>query len=393
MKNKFKFFIIVFIGIITLVSLIIIFNLTNKKGIDKTKIVLQEGLGSLIFFDTNLSEPKGMSCATCHNPEQHFASNNGGKFGVAIGSRAEVSGMRNTPSAMYASFTPPFHFEKDENGELEPVGGMFWDGRVNTLAEQSKKPFFNVREMNNPNSANLAQKLSQADYADLFRQIGGKNIFDDPEKAVDVAANALQAFENTAIFHPFSSKYDTYIQGRITLTDEEKRGLDLFKNPDKGNCAACHVMNDKSPRGEDSLFTDFTYDNLSVPRNNQITDNRDPHFFDLGLCGPERTAPDGNQSFCGAFKVPSLRNVATRQFYFHNGYFNNLHDAVAFYATRDTNPELWYPNGNKFNDTPLEYRANINTNEVPYNRKKGEQPILTEAEINDIVAFLNTLTD
>lgn len=174
-------------------------------------------------------------------------------------------------------------------------------------------------------------------------------------------------------------------------------------------------MNEKSPDGRDSLFTDYTYDNLGLPRNKSIIDNHNPAFFDLGLCGPERSAPIipsnvtsssssssssasvsdilDNKKLCGAFKVPSLRNVAERKFYFHNGYFNNLHDAVAFYATRDTNPDLWYPKGDKFNDLPMEYRANVNIDEVPYDRKKVETPALNEQEINDIVAFLKTLSD
>ena len=101
---------------------------------------------------------------------------------------------------------------------------------------------------------------------------------------------------------------------------------------------------------------------------------------------------------CGAFKVPSLRNVALRQAYFHNGHFKTLKEALTFYVQRDTNPEKWYPlagdgSVNKFNDLPAAYRANVNTTEAPYNRSLGDAPALSDSEIDDVVAFLATLSD
>ena len=146
------------------------------------------------------------------------------------------------------------------------------------------------------------------------------------------------------------------------------------------------------------LFTDNTYDALGVPRNPDIRANADPDRYDLGLCGPTRVDLADRNDLCGAFRVPSLRNVAKTAPYFHNGAIKTLADAVRFYVRRDTNPEEWYPtdtNGvvQKFNDLPPAYRKNVNTTEVPYNRKPGDNPALTEAEIADVVAFLNTLTD
>jgi len=129
-----------------------------------------------------------------------------------------------------------------------------------------------------------------------------------------------------------------------------------------------------------------------VPRNRAILANRDSAFFDLGLCGPARidlTDP----SICGAFKVPTLRNVAITGPYFHNGRFQTLREVVDFYVTRDTNPERWYPGGNKFDDLPPQYRGNVNTEEVPYDRHPGESPRLNPEEIDALVAFLGTLTD
>jgi cytochrome c peroxidase len=126
--------------------------------------------------------------------------------------------------------------------------------------------------------------------------------------------------------------------------------------------------------------------------NRAIPANRDPAFFDLGLCGPARTDL-ADSTLCGAFKVPTLRNVAITAPYFHNGQFQTLRELVDFYVTRDTNPERWYPGGNKFDDLPPLYRGNVNTGEVPYDRNPGEAPRLNEDEIDAVVAFLGTLTD
>ena len=134
-----------------------------------------------------------------------------------------------------------------------------------------------------------------------------------------------------------------------------------------------------------------------MPRNTEIAATADANYFDLGLCGPDRTDLSGRTDLCGAFKVPTLRNVATRPVFFHNGRFKSLKETLQFYVTRDTHPERWYPlvNGtpDKFNDLPAAYRANVNTSEAPYNRKPGDAPTLTDAEIDDLIAFLTTLSD
>jgi cytochrome c peroxidase len=197
-------------------------------------------------------------------------------------------------------------------------------------------------------------------------------------------------------FRLFTSKYDAFLNGKARLTEQETRGLALFNDPRKGNCAACHP----SGRGSDGsppLFTDFTYDNLGVPRNDAIPDNADAVYVDLGLCGPQRTDLANRPDLCGAFKVPTLRNVARTAPYFHNGRFATLQEVVGFYVRRDTNPEEWYPTGasgvQKFNDLPASMHRNVNTTEAPYNRKLGDAPALNPAEIEDVVAFLKTLDD
>ena len=126
--------------------------------------------------------------------------------------------------------------------------------------------------------------------------------------------------------------------------------------------------------------------------------NADPSYFDLGLCGPARIDLTDRAALCGKFKVPSLRNVALRQRFFHNGRFATLEEVVAFYVRRDTNPEEWYSSDGSgapiaYDDLPEDARANVNMSEGPYNRAPGDRPALDAAEIADLVGFLRTLTD
>ena len=174
------------------------------------------------------------------------------------------------------------------------------------------------------------------------------------------------------------------------------RGLALYSDPNKGNCAGCHP-NAKGADGSLPLFTDFTYDNLGVPRNPDLQVNADPAYFDLGICARPGGELAARTDLCGAFKVPSLRNVRLRHTFFHNGQFKNLKDALTFYVQRDTNPEKFYPTVGgvvqKFNDLPPQYHVNVNRTEVPYNRNPGDEPALTDTEIDDVIAYLNTLSD
>ena len=359
---------------------------------DEAGLTRVEVLGKRLFFDASLSVPPGQSCASCHDPALAFSGNNGATAGVAVGADGHSLGLRNTPTAMYARFAPEFGMEAGDEGPI-PVGGQFLDGRAGTLEAQAAQPFFAPDEMNNPSVAALTAKVAAASYADLFRDEWGARVFDDPATALQAIAASIAAFERTERFAPFSSKYDHVVAGRAQFTALERRGLDLFLDPEKGNCAACHVADPASRNPADSLFTDFTYDNLGVPRNARIPVNADPAFFDLGLCGPKRAPPGGDESLCGAFKVPTLRNVGRRVALMHNGYFTRLRDAVAFYATRDTDPARWYPGGVPFDDLPPGYHANVNRSEAPYDRNPGDAPRLDDAEIDAIVAFLGTLTD
>jgi cytochrome c peroxidase len=349
-------------------------------------------LGRDIFFDTSLSASGQMACSTCHDPAHAHAQTNA----LAVqsgGANLDVPGFRSVPSLRYMT-GDAFFFDS----EGTPTAGFNRDGRASSLLEQAERPFLAAHEMANDDAATVAAKLSIASYADTFKALFGNDVFDDPDGAFLRARFAIEAYEKSAAeFHPFDSKYDLFLQGKVMLSDAELRGFAVFNRPDQGNCAGCHP----SMRGSDGsppLFTDYTYDNLGVPRNVEIAANADPAYFDLGLCGPERSDLEARRDLCGAFKVPTLRNVATRQVFFHNGQFKTLRDALHFYVRRDTNPEEFYPldaGGGviKFDDLPDELHRNVNTEEVPYDRHPGQAPRLDDAQIDDLIAFLGTLTD
>lgn len=375
-----------------------------------TPLTPLERLGERLFEDKTLSRPQGVACASCHDPAKAFQGDNGSTVpGVARGSTPDSVGNRNTPTIMYASFTPPFAFvaEKDEKtGKVEtaPVGGQFLDGRAADLLAQVEGPLLNPIEMNAPSKRAVVEAVRDGAYADLVRDVYGEKVFADPDAAFEKLAQAIVAFESSERFRPFASKFDDFLRGRAQLTPQEAEGFKLFKDPEKGNCLACHVGKEDSRDPRDWLFTDFTYDTFGAPSNNAVLAAAKPGAKpDLGLCerpGLKEAAPKGFEvsEVCGAFKVPTLRNVAVTGPYLHNGVFAKLRDVVAFYATRDTNPERWYPKNargrvEKFDALPAKYRENVNVEEVPYDRKPGEKPRLTEGEIDAITAFLETLTD
>jgi cytochrome c peroxidase len=350
-------------------------------------------LGKKIFNDASLSASGRQSCASCHDP----ATAHGAPNALAAqlgGAGLDQQGGRSAGSIRYLAANTAFHFA----GDGTPTGGFFWDGRADSLQAQAGAPLLNPKEMANASKAEVVGRLSNAAYAQEFRAIYGAGIFDDVDAAFQRLTLAVQQFElEDPSFRPFSSKYDEFLRGRAQLSAQELRGFVLFNAPAKGNCAACHP----SGRGADGsfpLFTDFTYDNLGVPRNPELAQNADPTYFDLGLCARSKNDLTGRSDLCGAFKVPSLRNVAVRKSFFHNGVFKSLKQVVAFYAQRDTQPEQWYPlnadgSVDKFDDLPPAYRINVNTQEGPLNRHVGDAPALSDAEIDDLVAFLGTLTD
>ena len=360
----------------------------NSEGLSP-----QAQLGQKIFNDTSLSASNHLACATCHDAAHAHAPANA--LAVQLGGASgSVAGNRAAPSLRYLNLTPAFFFANDGT----PTGGFDRDGRAATLAEQAQRPLLAAHEMANASKFDVIDKLARTAYVQEFKRVFGAAILEQPEQAFERIGFALQQYQKEdRAFFPFDAKYDQFLAGKADLSGAELRGLALFNNPTKGNCAACHISAIGAD-GRSPLFTDFSFDNLGVPRNAAIAANADPAYFDLGLCGPQRSDLSSRSELCGAFKVPTLRNVATRKAFFHNGRFDNLRDVLGFYVRRDTHPEQWYPRArdgsvDKFDDLPAAYKKNVNLTEVPYNRERGMAPALSEHDIDDVIAFLGTLTD
>ena len=362
-------------------------------------------LGKKMFFDKNLSASGQMACSSCHDPNFHYAPPNG--LAVQLGGpNLSAAGTRAVPTLTYKDFTTPYADLADNPDGISapgPGGGLTQDGRAATLADQAQIPLLAVNEMANSSAADVVNKIKNSSYADLFVQAFG-NVFASVDIAFADARSALQAYQiEDPSFHPYSSKYDLYAGNKIggALTPAEARGLVVFSDENKGNCFACHYSG-AGQNGSVALFTDFSYEAIGVPRNNKdIPANHLvrglPVSYDLGICSrPDHLLPE-NAQYCGMFKTPTLRNVATRQVFFHNGQFKSLKDVIHFYSTRDTNPELWYPAANgvvqKFDDLPITYRDNIDTQMPLDGRPAGSKPAMTDQDMADLEAFLGTLTD
>jgi len=362
-----------FFDIAFFISIVLIAGCNQTANPDPPDLSMKEQLGKRLFFDESLSTPTGQSCATCHDPMVAFADPVI-DLPVSRGAVHGLYGNRNDMTAAYSMYAPPLHYDS-----LEEVwtGGLFWDGRANTLTEQALGPPLNPLEMANPDTSTIAEKIRALEYADMFEDVYCEGALTDPDSAFYHMADALAAYEKSPEFNPFSSKFDLWQKGESSLTEQEQRGFMLFVVESKGNCAACHIhtpLEDGTP----ALFTDFTYDNLGTPPNPESP------FFLL----PEEHNPDGfgyrdnglgaflnDSAENGKFRVPTLRNVAITPPYLHNGVFKTLYQVVAFYNTRDIAP--W---------PEPEVEANLNTDEM------GDLG-LTNQEVEDIVAFLETLTD
>jgi cytochrome c peroxidase len=356
-------------------------------------------LGRLLFYDVALSASGSTSCATCHDPQHAFAPANDLPVQRG-GSDGRRPGIRAVPSLLYAQNVPPFteHYfddEGDDGIDQGPAGGRTWDGRAQSAHEQARLPLFSPFEMANVNEAAVVAKVRQASYAAQLRETFGSRVFDDPASAFKAVLMSLETFQQSAAeFYPYSSKYDAWLRGKAALNGQEMRGLDTFNAAGKGNCARCHpsaVRNGAFPQ-----FTDFGYAALGVPRNRDIPANADKTYYDLGLCGPVRTDLAQRNEYCGLFRTPTLRNVASRRVFFHNGAVRSLDDAVRFYAERDSRPQDWYRQDSgvpaKFDDLPPQYWANVDS-QVPFGQLRGGAAALTAADVADIVAFLKTLSD
>jgi len=402
----------------------------SGKGMSKI-----EKLGKAIFSDRNLSLHRNQSCKSCHAPKAGWSgpdSDINAKGAVFEGSVEGLFGNRKPPSAAYATQSPIFH-GAEEAGETLFIGGNFWDGRAtgerlgNPAADQALGPFLNPVEQALPDAACVVKRVCTAKYAKRFKKVWGKQVcnIDFPENIDEICADpqgiveldeenrrkvdaaydrvglSIAAFEASSKVNAFSSKFDYYLAGRAELSPLEKQGLELFMG--KGKCANCHVLDGPRP-----LFTDFTYDNLGVPRNPEnpwyrMTDFNPDGFdwIDVGLGGFLASRDDyswfARENF-GKQKVPTLRNVDKRPYpgfvkaYTHNGYFKSLKSLVHFYNTRDIKPRCDDPFTKESDALAMgcwpapEVPENVNTTEL------GDLG-LTEQEEDAIVSFLKTLSD
>jgi cytochrome c peroxidase len=357
-----------------------------------------EQLGELLFDDPALSTPPGQSCAACHADEAGYAGPDSlinEAHGIIPGVVHTRSGNRKIPTAAYAGDSPVLHYDEEEEAW---VGGMFWDGRAtgwilgDPLAEQAMGPFLNPLEQNMPQARLVVRRVAKGPYAALFEEVWGPGSLDyvhDVAGTYERIAFSIAAYERSEHVNPFDSKYDYYLKGEAELSGQEALGLELFEG--KAMCSQCHPSQ-PGPNGEPPLFTDFTYDNLGVPRNPRNPFyTMPPHWnpereawVDLGLGGflmSEGYPPEVYEPELGKMKVPTLRNVDMRPYpefvkaYTHNGFFSSLEGVVNFYNTRDVAP--W---------PPPEVPMNVNSEEL------GDLG-LTAEEVSALVAFLKTLTD
>ena len=386
-------------------------------------------LGQKIFYDASLSSSGALSCASCHSPDHHYGPPNDGPVMLG-GPDLSRQGARAVPSLTYLERTPNFSIGPEQTDDdnlvpltqmaavgqqsmrakktatgtvasaanIVPQGGLFWDGRADTLQSQALFPLLDPNEMDGGSIDKVADKLRHGPYAERFSGLFGEGVFSNSQLLVSEAmfAVARYQFEDVS-FHPYTSKFDYWLEGKAGLSESEMRGLQLFNDPDKANCGGCHLSGptrDSLP----PLFTDHQYEALGAPRNAALAENRDPAFFDLGTCGPQRKDIADQTQYCGMFVTPTLRNAATRHAFFHNGVFGNLQQVMDFYNFRDTNPDKIYPHAadggaQKYDDLPTKYQANVDVSDPPFDRHPGETPAMTAQDEADIIAFLNTLTD
>jgi cytochrome c peroxidase len=368
----------------------------------------RERLGKLLFFDESLSARGNQSCASCHDPAAGWVGGNEtfNKAGAVYeGSISGRFGNRKPPSAAYATLAPSFHLMHPHHGMF--VGGNFWDGRAtggklgNPAADQAMGPFLNPVEHALPDAKELVAKVCAGKYVALFKEAWGATACDDVDEAYGYIARAIADYEGSSEVNQFSSKYDAFLAGRVKLTAEEARGLELFGG--KARCATCHP-HQPARNGAPPAFTDFTFENLGLPANpeNPFFADREANpkgrdWRDEGLGGFLASSEAFGRYAAGQVgrhRVPTLRNVDLRprpgfvKAFGHNGYFKSLEAIVHFYNTRDLLPacsratervgvECW---------PQPEIAANINR------RQLGQLGLTTDDEAA-IVAFLRTLSD
>jgi cytochrome c peroxidase len=340
-------------------------------------------LGRLLFFDARFSADRDMSCATCHDPARAFTDTRDNEVdrAVSLSHDGTTLGNRNAPALTYAALTPDFH----EGGEGNYIGGFFHDGRASNLVAQAMQPVTSPREMGLTAAELRARLQEEAYYVEAFERLLGTQALASSDAALESFATAIAAFESSAVFSSFDSRYDRYLRGEATLTREEELGRRLFFSP-LSNCGHCHLV-DRRENREGETFTAFEYYNIGVPANEKLLrlSDRPDNQADPGLAANPAVSGGGHD---GKFRVPSLRNVAVTGPYMHNGVFRDLTTAILFYnrflVDNDdsrTNPETGTP-----------WREPEHAATIEHGLLSRGQPLSPE-RVRQIEAFLRTLTD
>ncbi len=347
------------------------------KEVDK---VAQEELGQMLFFDPNLSKNRTMSCSTCHDPSNGFVDvrdNGVGKM-ASLGDDLKSVGDRQAPTAAYAKFSPPFHYDKKKK---QYVGGQFWDGRERDLAGQAGGPPLNPIEMGMPDKKSVIERIKENElYVQTFKKLYGKDIFKDIDRAYLMMTKSIEAYEKTNEFSTFDSKYDKYLKGEYELTRLEELGMALFFSNNNTNCSTCHMLKGEGQQGE--TFTNYEYRNIGTPVNHALRSKNGVTAKDDGLLANPQVK-DENQR--GKYKIPTLRNVAVTAPYMHNGVFKDLRTVMEFYdkynnTARTINPEThkkWLE---------AEVKSTVALEELKMKK-------LSDQKIEALVAFMKILTD
>jgi cytochrome c peroxidase len=256
-------------------------------------------LGRQLFYEPRLSKDNTLSCATCHNPKFDFTDG----FRLAKGVGGAI-GIRNAPTIINVAYQPL----------------QFWDGRANDLEQQAASPISDPREMNQAHKLTLAKLAKDPVYKQLFTEAFGSE-----DVTIRRVEKALASFERTVLSG--NSVFDRYQYAgdQTALSPSQARGLALFIDPHKGNCAACHTIDSKY-----ALLTDGKFHNIGIGVND------DGSLKDIGRY--HETNVDSDR---GAFKTPTLRNIANTAPYMHDGSLQTLQQVVDFYAGGgNSNPYL-----------------------------------------------------
>jgi cytochrome c peroxidase len=282
-------------------------------------------LGRRLYYDPLLSADNTVSCGSCHSPQSGFTDTH--KVSTGVGGK---QGTRHSPTVINSAYNTL----------------QFWDGRAPSLEEQAKGPIANPVEMASTYPEVVKKLQADPKYVASFKQAWGTE-----QITIDLVAKSIASFERTVLCG--NSAFDRFYYGhdKKALSASAQRGLKLFMDPKKGDCAVCHTI------GKDyALFTDNKFHNLGIGA------DADGNLSDRGRF--EQTKNDADK---GAFKTPTLRNIALRAPYFHDGSFPALRDALGHYiGGGNLNPHL--------------------------DKEMHALDFLTFDERDDILAFLDSLT-